>query len=94
MKNYVKVILPVLAFTLASAGAISTNKAKVEEAKKTTLISGYIQNPSPFSCEEVIVDCTTTNTGQACMSSEATPRQVWKKDAANACSDNLYKVLH
>ncbi len=93
MRNYVKVILPVLAFTLASAGAISTNKAKVEEAKKTVVITGFIQNPSPFNCLEVTVNCTTTNTGQACMSSEAVPRQVWKKNAANACSDNLYKVL-
>ena len=51
MKNVIKVILPVLAFTLASAGAVSTNEAKVKDAKKTVLITGFIQNPSPASCQ-------------------------------------------
>lgn len=93
MKNIVKVILPVLAFTLASAAAVSTNDAKVKEAKKTVAIIGYIQNPSAANCLQVTVDCTTTNTGENCMSSEATPRRVWHKNAANACSVNLFKVL-
>lgn len=93
MKNILKVILPVLAFTLASAGAVSTNDAKIKESKKTFLISGFIQNPSPSNCLAVSVDCTQT-VGAACMSSEATPRQVWLKNAANACSVNLYKVAH
>jgi hypothetical protein len=92
MKTIVKVILPVLAFTLASAAAVSTNEAKIKESKKTVLITGFIQNPSPSNCLSVQVNCTTVNTGQACMSSEATPRQVWQKDEANACVDNLYKV--
>ncbi len=94
MKTIVKVILPVLAFTLASAAAVSTNEAKVKEAKKSVAIFGFIQNPSPSNCLEVSVDCTPVNTGQTCMSSEAIPRQVWKKNASNACSVNLYKVLH
>lgn len=93
MKNILKVILPVLAFTLASAGAVSTNNAKVKNAKKTVAIIGFIQNPTAASCLQVSVDCTTTNTGQNCMSSEATPRRVWNKNAANACSVNLFKVL-
>lgn len=93
MKNVVKVILPVLAFTMASAGAVSTNDAKVKEANKTAVIIGYIQNPTPANCLQVSVDCTITNTGQNCMSSEATPRRVWLKNAANACSVNLFKVL-
>ena len=54
---------------------------------------GYIQNPSAANCLQVTVDCTTTNTGENCMSSEATPRRVWHKNAANACSVNLFKVL-
>ena len=93
MKNILKVILPVLAFTLASAGAVSTNNAKVKNAKKTVAIIGFIQNPTAASCLQFSVDCTTTNTGQNCMSSEATPRRVWNKNAANACSVNLFKVL-
>jgi hypothetical protein len=93
MKTIVKVILPVLAFTLASATAVSTNEAKIKESKKTVLISGFIQNPNPSNCLSVQVDCTEVNTGQTCLSSEATPRQVWKKNAANACNVNLFKVI-
>jgi hypothetical protein len=93
MKTIVKVILPVLAFTLASATAVSTNEAKIKESKKTVLITGFIQNPNPANCLSVSVNCTTVNTGQTCMSSEAIPRQVWKKNAANACVDNLFKVI-
>lgn len=93
MKTIFKVILPVLVFTLASAGAISTNEAKIEESKKSTAIIGFIQNPTAANCLQVSVDCTTTNTGQDCMSSELTPRRVWHKNAANACSLNLYKVI-
>lgn len=90
MKNVIKVILPVLAFTLASTGAVSTNEAKIAEAKKPVAIIGFIQNPSPASCLQVSVDCVTTG-NQACMSNETIPRQVWLKNAANACSVNLYK---
>lgn len=93
MKNILKVILPVLALTLASAGAVSTNNAKVKESKKTVLITGFIQNPSSSNCQQVSVDCTTSG-NQACMSNEATPRQVYSKNAANACSVNLYKVAN
>jgi hypothetical protein len=94
MKTIVKVILPVLAFALASAGAVSTNEAKIKEAKNPVVITGFIQNPNPVNCLQVSVDCTTTNTQQACMSSEAIPRQVWLKNVANACNVNLYRVIH
>ncbi len=93
MKTILKVILPVLAFTLASAGAVSTNEAKIAESKKTVLISGFIQNPSPTNCLPVTVDCTLA-VGPACMSNEAIPRQVWLKNAVNACTVNLYKPAH
>ena len=92
MKTILKVILPVLAFTLASAGAVSTNEAKIAESKKTVLISGFIQNPSPSNCLPVSVDCTTA-VGPACMSNETIPRRVWLKNGANACSVNLYKPV-
>ncbi|MBG6062904.1 hypothetical protein IWX83_002710 [Flavobacterium sp. CG_9.1] len=93
MKTIFKVILPVLAFTMASAGAVMSKDAKIKDAKKSVLISGFIQNPSPANCLPVSVDCNTT-IGPACMSSEAIPRQVWLKNAANACSVNLYKTAH
>ncbi|CAM3625717.1 DUF6520 domain-containing protein [Flavobacterium gelidilacus] len=94
MRTFVKVILPVLAFTLASAAAVGTKTAKVEEANKPVLITGFIQNPSPLNCKPVQVDCSEAITEQTCMSTEAIPRQVWKKNAANACSLTLYKVTH
>ena len=92
MKTIVKVILPVLVFTLASAAAVSTHESKIKDSKKTVLITAYIQNPSPQNCESVQVNCSTVNTQQACMTSEATPRQAFDKDEANACNVNLYKV--
>lgn len=93
MKTILKVFLPILAFTLASAAAVSNNETKVADAKKP-LITGFIQNPSAASCLQVSVDCQQTFTNQVCMSSESTPRQVWLKNAANACSVTLYKVIH
>jgi hypothetical protein len=94
MKTILKVILPILAFTLASAAAVSTNEAKVKDSKKTTAILGYIQNTSPFDCDEITVDCVTTNTPHACMTTEPSPRQVWLKDLeGNACNVPLYRVI-
>lgn len=94
MKTIFKVILPVMAFTLASAAAIGTNEIKVEEAKKPVVITGYIQNPTQFNCLPVSVDCTTEVTTQICESSEATPRKVWRMNTGNACNLDLYKVIH
>lgn len=93
MRNTFKVILPALAFTLASAAAVSTHTAKIEEAKKPVAIFGYIQNPNPANCQQVSVDCTATNTGQNCTVSDTDSRRVWLKNEANACTLNLYKVL-
>ena len=94
MRTFVKVILPVLAFTLASAAAVGTKTAKVEEANKPVLITGFIQNPTPLKCKSVEVDCSEDYTDQICMSTETVPRQVWKMNGANACSLTLYKVIH
>lgn len=94
MKTIVKMILPVAAFVLASAGAISTN-AKTESKTAAPLINGWIQNPNANSCEaRTNLDCSTTNSGSVCMSSDATPKQVFLKNAAGQCSSNLYRVIH
>ena len=94
MKTYVKLILPVLAFTLASAAAVGTKAAKNEKAKNAVLVTGFIQNPSPLNCEPIEVDCSSAVTDETCMTSEAIPRQVWDKNEANACNVTLYKVIH
>ena len=93
MKTILKVILPVMAFTLASAAAVSTHATKVEEAKNPVVITGFIQNPTENNCQSVDVNCTTTNTGQDCMTTTFPTRRVWLKDEQNACNLNLYKVL-
>lgn len=92
MKTIVKVILPVLAFTLASAAAVSTNEAKIKGAKKMVSIVGYIQNPSAQNCDAVEVNCSTTFSGQTCLTNEATPRQAFAKDESNACNMSLYRM--
>jgi hypothetical protein len=94
MKNIFQVILPVMAFTLASAAAVGSHDSKVEEAKNPASIIGFVHNPNSFNCLQVEVeDCTSVNTGQNCMTIESTPRRVWLKNQANACSVSLYKVL-
>lgn len=91
MKTILKVILPVLAFTLASAAAVSTHATKVEDAKNPVVIAGFIQNPTEHQCLSVSIDCTTDNTGFACLSSELTPRPVWLKDGMDKCNVTLYR---
>ena len=94
MKNVFKVILPIMAFTLASAAAVGSHNSKLEEAKKPSSVIGFVHNPNSFNCLQVEVqDCSTINSGQNCMTIETTPRRVWLKNQANACSVSLYKVL-
>jgi hypothetical protein len=94
MKTIVKMILPVAAFVLASAGAVSTN-AKQENKAETTLINGWIRTPDAQHCTEVFnLDCTTVSGTPVCMTTEATPKQVYNKNAASQCSVNLFKVLN
>ncbi|WP_026706643.1 DUF6520 family protein [Flavobacterium soli] len=92
MKNFLKVILPVLAFTLASAAAVGTHQSKVEEANSPLVIEGFIQSPTENSCTPVSVNCTIENTGNACMTSDLTPQHVWLKDGANKCNVTLYRL--
>lgn len=61
--------LPVAAFALASAGAVSTNESS--KSKTDTLITAYIHNPSVNDCAPVNVECSTGN-GPACLSSGLT----------------------
>jgi hypothetical protein len=92
MKNFLKVILPVLAFTLASAAAVSTHHSKLAEANSPVVVTGFIQNPTEDICDPVSVNCTVENTGNACMTSELTPQHAWLKDGANKCNVTLYRI--
>jgi hypothetical protein len=59
-------VLPIAAFALASAGAVSTSTSDV--SKTDVLITAYIHNPPVDNCQEVKnVDCSP-GAGPACLS--------------------------
>lgn len=91
MKTFLSVMLPVVAFALASAGAVSTNVSKKADSKKTP-ITAFVQNPSSTSCEEVTANCSQTNTHLNCMSIEFPAKRAYLKDEANACVVELWRV--
>ena len=55
MRIFKLFMLPIAAFTLASAAAVSTDKA--EDAKAVTSMLAYIHNPSELDCFQVEVEC-------------------------------------
>lgn len=59
-------VLPIAAFALASAGAVSTNTSEVSKAD--VLIPAFIHNPAANDCQPVPnVDCAP-GSGPACLS--------------------------
>jgi hypothetical protein len=79
-------VLPVAAFALASAGAVSTNTAKV--SKTNLSIQAYIHNPSVDDCEEVTVECSPGN-GPACLSGSFTA--YGKASETSPCVERLQR---
>lgn len=88
--DFVKmIVLPVVAFSLASAAAVTTSTAKVSQTAKP-IINGYIHSPLPSSCKLVTVDCDVT--GNAfCMSGTS---QVFDKDSETTCSTPLLRTVN
>ncbi|MBQ0148588.1 MAG: hypothetical protein KBS93_09160 [Flavobacteriaceae bacterium] len=85
--------MPMAAFLLAGIGAFATQQTKSNESlKDSALIDGFIRHSSSTDCEEIKVDCTEVVTGQLCMTEEATPQQVWKKNGVGQCVLELYKT--
>ncbi len=76
-----------VAFALASAGAVSTNVAK-ETATSKPVITGFIQGSTITTCSPVSVDCSPNNTGFECMSGS---QKIWQKNALNQCILPLYR---
>lgn len=91
MKSFIKVMLPVVAFALASAGAVSTNAPKKADGKKPP-ITAFVQNPSSTSCAPVTANCSETNTHLNCMSIEFPAKRAYLKDASNACVVELWRI--
>jgi hypothetical protein len=81
--------LPVAAFALASAGALSTSSTSSSSVKPP--IIGYVHATSSSSCDSRNVNCSS-NPGATCMSADATPLPVWKYNAlGTACDQQLFK---
>jgi hypothetical protein len=78
-------VLPLAAFALASAGAVSTNTAG--KSKTDALITAYIHDPAVNSCKEVQVDCSP-NSGPTCLSGSFT---AFAKESANSCTLQLHR---
>ncbi|TPG44164.1 DUF6520 family protein [Flavobacterium pectinovorum] len=81
MKNLVKIIMPVGAFILASAGAVSTNAGS---SKSTADIQGYNRNSLTEPCEEVRL-CNNQGTQICTLAGD----QAFEQVGAN-CSKVLY----
>jgi hypothetical protein len=78
-------VLPVAAFALASAGAVSTNTSNV--SKTAVLITAYIHNPAVDDCQNVTVNCAPGN-GPTCLSGSFTAFAGSK----TSCNEPLHRV--
>ena len=78
-------VLPVAAFALASAGAVSTNNAG--KSKADVLITAYIHDPAINSCKPVQVDCSV-GSGPTCLSGSFT---AFGQGPQNSCNVQLHR---
>ncbi|RKS03052.1 DUF6520 family protein [Flavobacterium sp. 102] len=79
-------MLPIAAFTLASAAAVGTDSS--EESKATTTMTAYIHNPNVWDCDPVPVSCRV-GSGETCLYGSL---EAFEKDSENACIIQLEKV--
>lgn len=88
--NFLRLILlPIIAFSLASVAAVTTNEAKVSKTIKP-LITGYIHSPLPSSCKPVVVNCDTFG-DELCMSG---PSQVFDLESETTCTTPLWRSVN
>ncbi|MBW4360551.1 DUF6520 family protein [Flavobacterium taihuense] len=78
-------VLPVAAFALASAGAVSTNTSDV--SKTDVLIPAYIHNLPVDKCQEVQVNCASGG-GPACLYGSFTAYG----GNETSCNEQLHRV--
>ena len=79
-------VLPVAAFALASAGAVSTNTS--DESKADVIMTAYIHDPAINSCKEVQVNCAVGG-GPTCLSGSFT---AYGKESPNSCTLQLHRI--
>ena len=88
--NFLKaLVLPIAAFALASAGAVATDRSSVSKADDV-LITGYIHQTTPTSCDAVTVDCNP-DSGQPCMFNSSSVWQKANPNVAQPCALPLYR---
>lgn len=78
-------VLPVAAFALVSAGAVSTNTSG--ESKANVLMTAYIHDPAINSCKPVQVDCSAGG-GPTCLSGSFT---AFGQGPQNSCNEQLHR---
>lgn len=84
----VKMILPAVAFALASAGAVSTNVLHSQKSP-TALVQGYIHSTMP--CEPSI-QCSDSGSF-VCQTNITSGPIVYAKDAAGVgCTNTLWRL--
>lgn len=87
MKIFKLFMLPLAAFTLASAAAVKTDESRNSKVVTTTMIGG-IHNPLTGLCDEVNVNCEPGE-GDACLSAGWT---VYGFDTPVTCNQTLRKI--
>lgn len=82
------ILLPVVAFSLASAAAVTTSEAKVSKTTKP-IITGYIHMPLPKSCKPVTVDCDFAGNVYCTIGAV----QVFDKESETSCTTPLWRTV-
>lgn len=92
MKKLVKNGLPALIMAIAVAGAFSTH-AMDKEAKKATLVTGYVQlNPAGTSCQANDTECTDVeNPVQCTVNHSSSGSEIFQMDDSGRCILPLYQ---
>lgn len=78
--------LPLAAFALASAGAVSTTNSV--DGRTAVLMQGYIHNPAEDDCDPVQVECAISG-GALC---ESGVFQVFDKNTEGDCTVPLRRT--
>ncbi|MBP4142057.1 hypothetical protein J3S90_09600 [Flavobacterium sp. P4023] len=86
--NVVKIMmLPIAAFMLASAAAVTTNDVNESKADVVTM-TGYIHAPLPSSCQSVEVECDENGSVLCTIGAS----QVFDLDTGTTCAKPLYRI--
>lgn len=80
-------VMPVVAFALASAGAVSTSSAK--QSKASVTVDAYIHNPTEENCEKVLDTDCSPGAGLTCLSGPG--NIAFGMNAEGSCNVQLHR---